>query len=90
MLGAYLGAEIAHGSKNVKKYLGLGLIPQAGVAIGLSLVAASVVPHYAAQISAVILSATFVYELIGPVITKKALMAAGEIAPDNAKQKITH
>ena len=90
MLGAYLGAEIAHGSKNVKKYLGLGLIPQAGVAIGLSLVAASVVPHYAAQISAVILSATFVYELIGPVITKKALMAAGEIAPEEAKQKITH
>lgn len=90
LFGAYLGAEIAHGSKNVKKYLGLGLIPQAGVAIGLSLVAASVVPAYAKEISAVILSATFVYELIGPLITKKALTSAGEIAPTIAKQKMTH
>lgn len=90
LLGAYLGAEIAHGSKNVKKYLGFGLIPQAGVAIGLSLVAASIIPEYASQISAVILSATFVYELIGPLITKKALTSAGEIAPDVAKQKMSH
>lgn len=90
LFGAYLGAEIAHGSPNVKKYLGFGLIPQAGVAIGLSLVAASVIPEYAKEISAVILSATFIYELVGPLITKKALTAAGEISPDIAKQKMTH
>lgn len=90
LFGAYLGAEIAHGSPSVKKYLGLGLIPQAGVAIGLSIVAAGIVPEYAKEISAVILSATFVYELVGPLITKKALTAAGEISHENASKKMTH
>ena len=90
LIGAYLGAELANGSPKVKKYLGLGLIPQAGVAIGLSIVASSVVPQYAQQISAVVLSATFVYEMVGPLITKKALTAAGEITPELAKQKMSH
>lgn len=90
LFGAYLGASIAKGSSSVKKYLGFGLIPQAGVAIGLSLVAASIVPEYAKEISAVILSATFVYELVGPLITKMALTKAGEISPDMAHQKMSH
>lgn len=90
LLGSYLGAQIMHASPNVKKYLGLGLIPQAGVAIGLSLVASSIVPEYAKQISAVILSATFIYELFGPLITKYALTKAGEISPTLAKQKMSH
>lgn len=90
LFGAYLGAEIAHASPNVKKYLGFGLIPQAGVAIGLSIVAAGIVPEYAKEISAVILSATFVYELVGPLITKVALTKAGEIKADIAKQKMSH
>ena len=90
LFGAYLGASIAKGSSSVKKYLGFGLIPQAGVAIGLSLVAASIVPEYAKEISAVILSATFVYELVVPLITKMALTKAGEISPDMAHQKMSH
>ncbi len=90
LFGAFLGAEIAHGSHNVKKYLGWGLVPQAGVAIGLTIVAANIVPEYSAKISAIILSATFVYELVGPLITKTALTKAGEIAPEMAQQKMSH
>ncbi len=90
LFGAFLGAEIAHGSHNVKKYLGWGLVPQAGVAIGLTIVAANIVPEYAAKISAIILSATFVYELVGPLITKTALTKAGEITPEMAQQKMSH
>ena len=63
----------------VKKYLGFALIPQAGVAIGLTIVADRVVPEYAGQIRAVILCATLIYELTGPVISKLALVKAGEI-----------
>ena len=55
------------------------LIPQAGVAIGLSLLATRVVPEFGAQIRAVILCATLIYELIGPAITKISLTKAGEI-----------
>lgn len=90
LFGAFLGAELANGSPKVKKYLGWGLVPQAGVAIGLTIVAANIVPEYSAKISAVILSATFIYELVGPLITKTALTKAGEITPELASQKISH
>ncbi|MEG1698442.1 MAG: cation:proton antiporter [Oscillospiraceae bacterium] len=77
--GASLGAKLMKAPDNVCKYLGPALIPQAGVAIGLTFVAASVVPQYAEVIRAVILCGTLIYELIGPGITKLSLMKAGEI-----------
>ena len=79
VLGAYLGATIMNAPPTVKKYIGLTLIPQAGVAIGLSLIAANTLPEFGQTIRAVILSATLIYELIGPVITKIGLKKAGEI-----------
>lgn len=77
--GAYLGAKVSHVPFVVQKYLGFTLIPQAGVAIGLSGIAMTVVPEHGAQIRAIILCATVIYELCGPVITKIALKKAGEI-----------
>lgn len=79
VLGTYLGATICKCDKKIKKYLGYALLPQAGVAIGLSLAATTVVPSYGQTIRAVVLCATFIYELIGPGITKIALKRAGEI-----------
>ncbi|MBR7094877.1 MAG: cation:proton antiporter [Clostridia bacterium] len=76
---ASLGAVMSHTDAKVKKYLGFALVPQAGVAIGLSKAAAVAVPEYAAEISTVILCATLIYELVGPAITKLSLRAAGEI-----------
>lgn len=78
-LGAFIGAKIMKAPDAVAKYIGPTLIPQAGVAIGLTIVAQSVVPHYAAQIRAVILCGTLIYELVGPAITKITLKKAGEI-----------
>ena len=80
-LGAYLGAVIMKADSKVRTYLGPCLIPQAGVAIGLSLIAESAVPGQGATIRAVILCGTMVYELIGPFITKMSLQKAGEIHP---------
>lgn len=77
--GAWLGAVIMKAPKAVKKYLGWTLVPQAGVAIGLTLVADTVVPEYAGEIRAIVLCGTLIYELTGPVISKLALTAAGEI-----------
>ena len=82
MAGSYIGAVCTKAPVTVKKYLGPTLIPQAGVAIGLSLVATTVVPQYAATIRAVVLCATFIYELIGPVATKLSLRKAGEIVTE--------
>ncbi|MEG0899129.1 MAG: cation:proton antiporter [Oscillospiraceae bacterium] len=78
-VGAWFGAVIMKAPENVRKYLGPTLIPQAGVAIGLSLVAESVIPQHAAVIRAVVLCATLIYEIIGPAIVKITLKKAGEI-----------
>ena len=85
LLGANLGARISHADKNVRKYLGIGLIPQAGVAIGLAMMCSSVVPEYANQITAVVVCGTIIYELIGPIVTKMMLVKIGEIKPENSK-----
>ena len=77
--GAAIGAAMCKCEGAVRKYLGPCLLPQAGVAIGLSLAAGQVVPEHAAQIRAVILCGTLIYELIGPAITKLSLKKAGEI-----------
>ena len=78
-IGTYIGASIVKSDEKVKKYLGIALMPQAGVAIGMSQLALSQLPQYGAQIQTVILSSIFVYELIGPVCAKIALKKAGEI-----------
>ena len=77
--GARLGAALCKADENVKKYLGFALIPQAGVAIGLTVVAKTVVPEYAASVRAVVLCGTLIYELIGPSVSKWALKKSGEI-----------
>lgn len=79
VLGAAFGSTITRVEPLVKKYLGFTLIPQAGVAIGLSAVAMAVVPEYGTQIRTIVLCGTVIYELIGPVVTKIALKKAGEI-----------
>lgn len=79
ILGAYLGSRLMKTPAVVQKYLGLSLIPQAGVAIGLALITTRILPQYGEVIQAVVLGATFIYEMIGPVITKISLQKAGEI-----------
>jgi len=87
MLGAYLGARISKFPQTVQKYLGFTLIPQAGVAIGLSMVAQSIMPQpYGDVIRAIVLAGTVIYELVGPVITKTALIKAGEIEVDKIEK----
>ena len=83
-LGAFTGANISHSEPAVKKYLGLTLIPQAGVAIGLATTASDLFSRTgnteaSGLILAIILTSTLVYELFGPTITKFALKKAGEI-----------
>lgn len=80
--GAYLGSAMSNATPNVRKYLGITLLPQAGVAIGMAqMVAASEeLSGIAPQVVTVVLFATLVYELFGPVLTKVALAKAGEIS----------
>ena len=83
--GALMGATFVHADPNVRKYLGLTLLPQAGVAIGMATLVSAQFPQFGAQVNAIVLAATLVYELVGPVITKIALTKAGEIQPAAVK-----
>lgn len=80
MFGAWAGGAFMKAPATVRKYLGPALIPQAGVAIGLTFVAQTVVPEYADTIRAVVLCGTLIYEIVGPAIVKISLTKAGEIA----------
>ena len=82
MAGASLGGVLCHAEPAVKKYLGLALVPQAGVAIGLSLIATTAVPEYGATIRAIVLCATLIYEILGPALSKLSLKKSGEISPE--------
>ena len=87
-LGKYLGARssarIMGCDDNVVRHLGTTLLPQAGVALGMCVTIATdkILPDYE-LIRNIILFAILVYELIGPVLTKNALMAAGDIKPQS-------
>lgn len=85
--GAMLGATTVHADHAVRKYLGLTLLPQAGVAIGMAQLTLARFPQFGNKINAIVLAATLIYELFGPVITKIALTKAGEINPAAAHQK---
>ena len=82
-LGKYLGARISsdimHCTPNVRKYLGVTLFPQAGVALGMVVSAQSLGAETDGLIRNIILFSVLVYELVGPMMTRMALTAAGEI-----------
>ena len=84
-LGKYFGAresaKLVGCDKNIVKYLGLTLLPQAGVALGMALKAAELGSD-GTVVRNITLFAVLVYEIVGPMITKIALTKAGDIKPD--------
>lgn len=79
LLGASLGGYLSRAPRLVRKYLGFGLVPQAGVALGLALIAKVEFAPQGRIVFTTIIITTIVYELIGPFFTKFALSKAGEI-----------
>ena len=83
-LGKYYGAResarLVGCDKNVVKYLGITLLPQAGVALGMCVTAATL-PGDGKMIRNIVLFAVLIYELVGPLMTKWALTQAGDIRP---------
>ncbi len=79
-LGAYGSCKLTHCSESITKHLGITLLPQAGVALGMAATANSL--GDGAVISNVVLFSVLVYELVGPALTKRSLTAAGEIRPE--------
>ena len=79
-LGARFSAQLMKCDENTSKYLGITLLPQAGVALGMCLLAMEL-GDQGTLIRDVILFSVLIYELVGPPMTKWALTKAGDIAP---------
>lgn len=80
LTGASLGGYLSRATSSVRKYLGFGLVPQAGVALGVALIAKMEFPEVGSVLFTVIVATTIVYEIIGPFCTKFVLTRAGEIS----------
>jgi len=81
--GAFLSAKAVKCDKNIVKYLGVTLLPQAGVALGMALKASQLqVDGIGTLVSNITLFGVLIYELVGPLLTKIALTKAGDIKPE--------
>ena len=90
--GAYLGCLAVHKKKQVRNYLGLALVPQAGVAIGLAALGARTLGgQMGIDLQTVILASSVLYELTGPACAKLSLYLSGSYGdielPKEAKEK---
>ena len=89
-VGAYLGSLIVKKDKKVRNYLGLALIPQAGVAIGLAAMGARTIGgEVGAALETIILASSVLYELIGPACAKLSLFLSKSYDPNNKNIVIT-
>jgi Kef-type K+ transport system membrane component KefB len=77
--GVKLGALISGSDPRIGRYLWWGLVPQAGVALGVALSAKALYPQYGEMIFTTIAATTVLYELLGPLSVKYGLRRAGEI-----------
>ena len=78
--GAYASCRATKCNPSIQKYLGITLLPQAGVALGMAAEAAQLSDGH--MVRNVVLFSVLVYELVGPTLTRMALTAAGEIRPE--------
>lgn len=86
--GAYWSCALTNCDDKIKQHLGVTLLPQAGVALGMALTAQQL--SDGEIVRSVVLFSVLVYELVGPALTKRSLIAAGEIREEgrtNARQK---
>jgi Kef-type K+ transport system membrane component KefB len=76
LLGARIGSQCSRADQQTKNWMGVALLPQAGVAIGMALVASNYFPEYRQTLLSVVIGSTIFFEIIGPVFTRLALRQA--------------
>ena len=87
-LGTFVSAKMTKCSPETCKYLGITLLPQAGVALGMCTIAAAEFGEAGVLIRNITLFAVLVYELVGPLLTRMALQASGDIKPMSDEVKM--
>lgn len=77
-VGGWTGAALAGAPATHRRWIGLALTPQAGVALGMALVAGTQIPHMRETVLALTIAATVIFEILGPIGTQSALRRVGE------------
>ena len=86
-LGTYISCLITGTSREIRNYMGLALIPQAGVAIGLAFLGQRLLPEEMGKLLlTIILSSSVLYEMVGPVCAKMSLFLSGSITTEKMKK----
>ena len=91
IIGASVSAKFMKCQESIQKYLGITLLPQAGVALGMSVTVAAEFGAEGAVVRNIVLFAVLIYEFFGPIMTKMALTAAGDIqhkSHEERRQKV--
>ncbi len=81
--GANISCKLTRQTKSISDNLGITLLPQAGVALGMALTASNLTDG--TLVRNVVLFSVLIYELVGPILTKRSLLAAGEIKPEGRR-----
>ena len=87
--GAFISSKAMHCDANIVKYLGITLLPQAGVALGMAMKATQLGPE-GTIVRNITLFAVLIYEIVGPFLTKVALTKAGDINPEGKTSARKH
>jgi Kef-type K+ transport system membrane component KefB len=86
-IGATLGAKAVGAEEKIVKYLGMSLLTQGGISIGLSMIVRKELPELSSSIITVILFSVLIYEIVGPILAKIAITKAGEVNGMLKKEK---
>jgi Kef-type K+ transport system membrane component KefB len=78
--GAFAGGTFASMDRQKKSWFGVATQPQAGVALGMALIASQQFPEQQGTILSIIIGSTIIYEIFGPILTRLALLKTGEIS----------
>ncbi len=84
VVGAYLGGLAGGAERRVRRWIGLAIMPQAGVALGMALVAGNAFPDLRDVILPLVIGSTVVFELGGPALTRLAVIRAGDARDERA------
>jgi len=80
-LGAWIGGYLSKSGQDNQLWMGVALLPQAGVAIGMALVASNQFPEYRQIMLPIVIASTVVFEVIGPVFTRLAIQRSNKNSP---------
>jgi Kef-type K+ transport system membrane component KefB len=79
LFGSWAGGAISHAEQPMRRWMGMALMPQAGVALGMALVVIQRRPDLGEIILPVVIASTVLFEVIGPVLTRSALVHVGNL-----------